>query len=343
MSKSVLYLCRKKGCKAAEIARELNVPLLYIEDELDILSKGENGSYGLVREISKDKYIANIMLLEQEETEEMLREIQPEINLFIRNVHTYFQSHKEELETLPLLGKRQSLSYTAWTFFQGVIYDIARQGISQYLAEKFFPDAESVQREYSQMGIVCRRRQEAERPKWFYGMDRAFANQICGYKSVHFHNLYGERLEARFHTGENISQNEELQLTIRAVKGIPVNTLEEAERETAAKAIADGYFLQEDGVLYPKIVAVTKETWEMIQKTGRKICEDNRRVMEKMAEKIAKGIKRYVPKHLISEYQMAAVMVWSAMTGMMIEAGIQSGTLSTPTDGSEGTFLWIEE
>ena len=55
-SKHILWLCRKKAMSASEIAEELNVPTVYVEEELEILRKGENGEYGLLRRLDNGKY-----------------------------------------------------------------------------------------------------------------------------------------------------------------------------------------------------------------------------------------------------------------------------------------------
>ena len=40
-SKHIVWLCHKKPMSASEIAEKLNVPTVYVEEELEILRKGE--------------------------------------------------------------------------------------------------------------------------------------------------------------------------------------------------------------------------------------------------------------------------------------------------------------
>ncbi len=344
LSKGVVYMCRKKAYKASDIARELNVPLVYIEDELDILEKGANGTYGLVRRTGKDKYIANIILLEQEETQQIIDGMQKEMHQFVKRVRDYLMEHEAEFLSLPVLGKKPDLPYFTWSLLHGLTSYICEKFFPKLLAEQYFGDIVCEERLFSQIGLLCgSKAEEGEDFEWFYGMDEASATQNCGYRKIHFQNIYGKRLKARFHSDENIATNQELQLTVQAVKGLVVQELDEEEQEVAAKAIAGGYIVKENGILYPKIVTVTKEVWDIMWKMGEELTEKNRDILEKMASKIAKNIKRYVPKHLITDYKTVVMVVCSAMVGMMIEAGIQTGILSEPVDGSEGTVLWIEE
>lgn len=54
-SKHLVWLCRKKSVSAAEAAEELHVPTVYVEEELEILRRGENGQYGLLRRLDSGR------------------------------------------------------------------------------------------------------------------------------------------------------------------------------------------------------------------------------------------------------------------------------------------------
>lgn len=69
LSQNLVYLCKEKPRTAKELSEELNIPMPFIEDELDIQCKGENGSYGLLRKLDNDKYITNVLLVDYEEYE----------------------------------------------------------------------------------------------------------------------------------------------------------------------------------------------------------------------------------------------------------------------------------
>ena len=44
ISKQVVWLCKNKARTAKEISEELNLPMLYVEEELEIQTQGEKGN-----------------------------------------------------------------------------------------------------------------------------------------------------------------------------------------------------------------------------------------------------------------------------------------------------------
>ncbi|MEE1026145.1 MAG: RNA polymerase sigma factor, partial [Acutalibacteraceae bacterium] len=70
LSQNIVYACKDKAKSAKELSEELCVPMPYIEDELDIQIKGENGSYGLLRK-EGEKYIANVIIVDNNEFDEV--------------------------------------------------------------------------------------------------------------------------------------------------------------------------------------------------------------------------------------------------------------------------------
>lgn len=67
-------------------------------------------------------------------------------------------------------------------------------------------------------------------------------------------NIYITRIKPHFHCGLNIAAHPQLQLALRAIEGLDVNTLSELEKEHAAKAIECGYLYREGEMLYTKIL-----------------------------------------------------------------------------------------
>ena len=63
-SNHIIWLCRKKPMTPAEVAEELGVPTVYVEEEMSILEKGDTGKYGLLRKLDNGKYAINFVLLD---------------------------------------------------------------------------------------------------------------------------------------------------------------------------------------------------------------------------------------------------------------------------------------
>ena len=100
-SKHIVWLCHKKPMSASEIAEKLNVPTVYVEEELEILRKGENGTYGLLRRMENGKYAINFILMDQETIEkantlytEQLPKICEMISKYI-DIYCFICTHQE--------------------------------------------------------------------------------------------------------------------------------------------------------------------------------------------------------------------------------------------------------
>ncbi len=68
ISKQIIWLCRNRELSARQIADELHIPMLYIEDELRILSRGRGSAqYAALRHTEGGRYTANFIVLSAED------------------------------------------------------------------------------------------------------------------------------------------------------------------------------------------------------------------------------------------------------------------------------------
>lgn len=293
LSQHVVYLCRNQERRASEIAEKLGVPLVYIEDELRILCQGANGTYGLLRRTGKEKYIANILLLQEKEVEEILDSVTGEVKQLIKAMQQFLQQKKARIEGLTYFGKRRSISDIFWVMITWVGAFLYYRKIPCLMAERYFPEQKQEEQEYRAMGITSHRKYEEEEFPFplMYGCDEIMSRECCGYKEVHFQNLYGQRIQPKFRCGDDISMNDQMLLTVRALRGFPVKDLSEEEQETAAKAIADGYLVRDGEMLYPGIVAGTAGTREEQIKIAQEFLEERVDIVETLTEKLALQIR----------------------------------------------------
>ena len=153
LSNHIIWLCHKRPMSASEIAEELNVPTLYVEEELEILRKGENGKYGLLRRLNNGKYAINIVLLDKnvfEKANEIYMERLPKI---CDTISDYIEEHKAEYLAYPYLNKRVDMNLILWQ----QIYNISKafsENVERILKEKHFSDVAEVERPYSSFGYV---------------------------------------------------------------------------------------------------------------------------------------------------------------------------------------------
>lgn len=102
-SKHIVWLCHQKPQNASEIAEKLNVPTVYVEEELEILRAGNNGQYGLLRKLDHGKYALNFILLDQKEIEEAQALYIQQIPNICRILTDFITEHKEEYLSFPYL------------------------------------------------------------------------------------------------------------------------------------------------------------------------------------------------------------------------------------------------
>ena len=81
---------------ASEIAEELNVPTVYVEEELEILKKGQNGKYGMLRRLDNGKYAINIVLLDKDTVEEAHKIYTEQLPKICDTIVNYIEAHKQE-------------------------------------------------------------------------------------------------------------------------------------------------------------------------------------------------------------------------------------------------------
>ena len=344
LSNHIVWLCHKKPMSASEIAGELNVPTLYVEEELEILRKGENGEYGLLRRLDNGKYAINIVLLDKdvfEKANEIYMERLPKI---CDTISDYIEEHKSEYLAYPYLNKKVDMNLILWQ----QISEISRafsENVKRILKEKHFSDAAEVERPYSSFGYV-------DNGKYYGGgCDGEYAENVCGFSKVHLRNIYITRVKAHFRCGHNISRDPQIQLALRAIEGLDITTISENEKEHAAKAIECGYLYRDGDMLYTKIlVNALTDNYTLLENDLFKISNGLRdgyfdTDAEIVAEKIADLIKKSVPDYLLGEWRFANVLANSPVLDAVVECLIEKGVLTPPEDGigAEGCWMSVEK
>ena len=257
LSRHILWLCRKQAMSAREIAEELNVPMIYIEEELKLQVRGVGRTrYGTLRQLENGKYIANIPLLSREEFMEGRKIYEAHYPTLCKAIRDYIRDPAiaRQYFNFPYLNHRQDdmLHLIWWQHMPVLAYKLGDM-VEELLREKYFADVATSERPFHLFGYeafaddgdLC-------------GWDGITAKNVCGYRQVWFENLYTKQLRAHFHCGHDISNDEQLQLAIRAIDGLPVTDLDEDEQEIAARAIKQGYLLREGDTLYTRILVMAK-------------------------------------------------------------------------------------
>ena len=338
-SNHIVWLCHKKPMSASEIAEELNVPTVYVEEELEILRKGENGKYGLLRRLENGKYTINFILFDKdvfEKANAIYTEQLPKICDIISN---YIEKHKDEYLAFPYLNKKVDMNLILWQ----QVYNIAdafSYCVERILKEKHFEGVDKTERPFSVFGYV-------DNGKYYGGgWDGVNAKNVCGFSKVHLDNIYITRIKKHFHCGLDVSNDSEIQLALRAIDGLDINTLAENEKEHAAKAIKCGYLYRDGDMLYTKILVCALSDQDRLFDISYGLHNGYFDAdAEIVAQKVAELIKKSVPDHLIGECGVANNLANMPILDAVVECLIEKGVLTPPENGigAEGCWMCVEK
>ena len=338
-SKHIVLLCRKKPMSAAEIAEELNVPTLYVEEELEILRKGANGKYGLLRRLENGKYAINFVLFDKETIEKAQSLYIEQLPKICDIIADYIEKHKEEYLSFPYLNRKVDWNLVLWQQIFSIA-DCFSYSVKRTLQQKFFDGKEPPKRPFSVFGYI------ANGKYWGGGWDGVNAKNVCGFSKIHLDNIYVNRVKEHFHCGLDVANDTQIQLALRAIEGLAVSALTEDEREHAAKAIAQGYLYREGDTLYTKILVCPMKDSERIFDVSNRLTKGYfDRDAEAVAEKLADLIRRSVPDYLLGEWRFANDLASMPILDSVIEVLIQKGILTPPKDriGAEGCWMYVEK
>lgn len=337
-SRHIVWLCKEKPRTAKEISDELNVPMLYVEEELDILVDGENGEYGMLRKLDNGKYALNIVLLDDKEMEALLKIYQDKLPLIREGALRFVEAHKEEYLSFPYINHKVDLNLILWQQVQSLSFSFSWQ-VDRILSQKYFCDVKRSDRPFSVYGFL----NNGQPMPQGCGCDGILVNNLCGYSEVHVQNIYNARIHKHFHCNHNLAQDHQLQLAIRAIHGLPVSELKEQEQEYAAKAVQEGYLCREDNKLYTKfLVCEKKDAKNMFSITngfGKELSAE----AEQVAEEVATFIRKNLSTHLLEDYWLVNSLANLPVFDILMEALIEKGLMTPPENGigAEGISMSV--
>ncbi|MCH5200376.1 MAG: RNA polymerase sigma factor [Oscillospiraceae bacterium] len=334
-SKHVIWLCRQKPRTAAEIAEELNVPTVYVEEELEILTNGENGKYGLLRRLENGRYAINFILLDKETIEKAHAIYTEHIPAVSQIISDFIEQHKEEYLAFPYLNKKVDLNLILWQQINVIGYSFGKN-VYRILSEKYFADIEETKRDFHVFGFV-------DTGKYYGGgNDGVDAYNVCGYSHISLSNIYIKRIKQHFACGLNVSADPQLQLAIRSINGLDADTLTEAEKEHAAKAIECGYLYRDGKTLYTKILVSDMKDSSRLHDISWKLSNGYfEEIAEETARKVADLIKNAVPDYLLGEWKFANDLAGLPMIDLLVEELIKQNILTPPADGIGAEGCWM--
>lgn len=334
-SKHIVWLCHKKPMSASEIAEKLNVPTVYVEEELEILRKGENGTYGLLRRMENGKYAINFILMDQETIEKANTLYTEQLPKICEIISKYIDKHKDEYLSFPYLNKTVDLNLILWQQIF-TMSDAFSNHVERILAADYFSQYGKIDRPFSVFGYVDNGKQYGG------GWDGIYAENVCGYSKVRLDNIYITRIKPHFHCGLNVSIDSQIQLALRAIDGLHISTLSESEKEHAAKAIECGYLYRDGDMLYTKILVCSEKDSDRLFEISKGLYEGFFEEDAKIvAEKIASLIQKVVPDYLLGEWRFANRLANMPVLDAVVEVLIEKGILIPPENGIGAEGCWM--
>ena len=334
-SKHIVWLCHKKPMSASEIAEELNVPTVYVEEELEILCKGENGEYGLLRRLDNGKYAINFILLDKDVIEKANALYTEQLPKICNIISTYIEEHKAEYLAFPYLNKKVDMNLILWQQVS-IISSAFSENVERFLKEKHFSNVAEVNRPFSVFGYV-------DNGKYYGGgWDGVDAQNVCGFAIVHLDNIYITRIKKHFSCGLNVSKDSQIQLALRSIEGLDITSLSEQEKEHAAKAIECGYLYRDGNMLYTKILVSSISDSESLFKISEGLRNGYfNEEAEIVAENITELIKKSIPEYLHSEWKLANNLANMPILDAVVEVLIEKGVLTPPENGIGAEGCWM--
>lgn len=341
-SQNLIYLCKDKPRSAKELSQMLCVPMPYVEEELEIQCRGENGQYGMLRKSDNGKYAVNIHLADYEEYDRANRIFEKHLPEFCGAIRDTLSQRGEEILSFPYLSGQDDLRFIMWTLISRIVWDF-QDNVNSVLAEKYFSDVKPVNRDFTAAAVAYT---DEQKPEFnFYGCDGINATSVGGYKAVYVSNVYGKLIDAHFHCGHNVSHDEKLLMTLRAIDGVRVEELSEKDREIAAKALECGYLRKKDGALEPKIIVLDKRDADAFKRLPSLFTENMGELVETIASEISAFMKAHIPDHLMNEYEFYTQLIASSRTvSKTIDECIKEDLLTKPEKrlGAEGVLMIVD-
>lgn len=342
-SQNLIYLCKNKPKTAKELSEELCIPMPYIEEELEIQCRGENGKYGMLRRLDNGKYAVNIHLVDYEEYDQANKIYEKHLPEFCRTIKEALKKNEEKILSFPYLSEQKDLRFILWSLISRTVWDLGSR-VNRVLAEKYFADVETVERDFTCVAVAYTQEQE---PAYdFYGCDGINASYVGGYRAVFVANIYGKHIKEHFHCGHNLSTDQKLLMVLKAIGGISIDDLSLEDKEIVAKAIADGYLRKNGSMIEPRILVIERKDMEDFYNFSYELNEGMDAMIEQIAAELAAFMRSHIPDYLINEYPVYTGLIAQArILSNTIDACIDEGLLLKPENRlcAEGTCMGVEK
>jgi len=337
-SKNLLYLCKDTERSVKELSEMLNVPMIFVEEEVEVQVKGVGGYYGLLKKTDNGKYISNFIIVDYSDYMKTCEIYKKYVDIIAKRFVDYLGTDEQKILNKPFINKQTDVRYVAWAILKRAVHAFSKRLESVFI-NKYYPEVVQTRREVYKFGIALKDGQNFGATLYCSPGGRGF--DIGGYKYVFMNSIDGRRVQSPFYDKQNVLQHAGVLLTIRSIGGLAVSSLNDEDREVAARAIEYGLVKKEEDMLYPKIlIGATHDVGKNIFNDFIVKIND---LLEPIADELYSLIKKSAPRHMASEYKLFASMTALGMMDGLIEKCIELGALIPPKNApsTEGMFLIV--
>ena len=146
-SRNLIYLCKERPKTAAELSEELCVPMTYVEEELEIQCRGENGSYGMLQKLDDGKYALNVFVVDHSEFDQANTIFDKHLPEVMERFAENIKKCRDDILKFPYLSKQNDLSFILWTMLSRWYWKFS-DDIKNAVSEKYFSDVNPKKRPY---------------------------------------------------------------------------------------------------------------------------------------------------------------------------------------------------
>lgn len=155
-------------------------------------------------------------------------------------------------------------------------------------------------------------------------------------------NIYITRIKRHFSCSHNIASDPFIQLALRAVEGLDIKNLSEAEKEHAAIAIKYGYIYRQGDMLYTKILVSKIEDNKKLFEISNGLSDGFfEKEAQTTAQKIYALFNKAIPEYLLNEWRLANSLANLPVLDSVVENLIQNKILIPPEDGVGAEGCWM--
>ncbi len=344
-SQNLIYACKDTAKSAKELSEELCVPMIYVEEELEIQLHGINGTFGTLRK-QGDKYISNIIIVDEQDRIEVSKLYEKYTDKFCETLQKYLKDNETKLLELPFVNKPKDIKQLLWVLIANASWGFVRE-TEKIMDEIYFSDVKeaisSSGRKFT-CGAIARKENEQKLP-YGYGCDCNNARDFCGYSYVEIRNIYGPKKDALYRVGHNLTHEIGISLLLKSIGGLPIESLTEEQKELAAKGFEVGLLRKNDSLLEPAIIIIDNKNSEGFFKCLDELYPLLAPYCEELALEVSNHIKKHIQKHLLDEYKTYNMAASASIVSCVIDKCIELDLLNEPEKriGSEGVLLVVEK